>query len=60
MVIEYRSLNEVVYDTIKERIIASKFPSGFRLQEEHLVKLLGTSKTPIKIALAKFRTPDLV
>jgi DNA-binding GntR family transcriptional regulator len=60
VVIEYRGLNEVVYDAIKERIIASKFSSGFRLQEEHLVKLLGTSKTPIKIALAKLEQEGLV
>ena len=60
MVLKHRSLNEKVYETIKEKIISSEFPSGFRLQEEHLVKMLGTSKTPIKIALAKLEQEGFV
>jgi DNA-binding GntR family transcriptional regulator len=60
VVLEHRSLNEVVYDAIKEKIISSEFPSGFRLHEEPLVKMLGTSKTPIKIALAKLEQEGLV
>jgi DNA-binding GntR family transcriptional regulator len=60
VVVEHRSLNEVVYDAIKEKILSSEFPSGFRLNEEPLVKMLGTSKTPIKIALAKLEQEGLV
>jgi DNA-binding GntR family transcriptional regulator len=60
VVLEYRGLNEVVYDSIKEKILSSDFPSGHRLQEEHLVKIIGTSKTPIKIALAKLEQEGLV
>jgi len=60
MVVKYHSLNEIVYDAIKEKIITSEFSSGQRLQEEHLVKMLGASKTPIKIALAKLEQEGLV
>lgn len=60
MVVKYQGLNEIVYDTIKEKIITSEFSSGQRLQEEHLVELLGASKTPIKIALAKLEQEGLV
>ncbi len=60
MVVEYQSLNEIVYDAIKEKIINSEFSSGQRLQEEYLVKELGASKTPIKIALAKLEQEGLV
>ena len=60
MVVKYQSLNEMVYDAIKNKIITLEFSSGQRLQEEHLVEMLGTSKTPIKIALAKLEQEGLV
>ena len=60
MVVKYQSLNKIVYDAIKEKIITSEFSSGQRLQEEYLVKVLGASKTPIKIALARLEQEGLV
>ncbi len=58
--IKDQSLYEKAYDVIKSKILSSEFPAGFRLQEEFLIKLLGVSKTPIKLALAKLEQEGLV
>ena len=55
-----QSINEKTYQAIKSNILSSEFPPGSRLQEEHLVNLLGVSKTPIKLALTKLEQDGLV
>jgi len=54
------SLNAKVYETLWEMIINGDLAPGFRLQEYMLVNTLGTSKTPIKLALAKLEQDGLV
>lgn len=58
--LRHPSLNEIAYDFIKERIITGAFAPGFRLKEELLVKMLGISKTPIKLGIAKLEQEGLV
>lgn len=58
--IRHTGLNEKVYEEIKENIITSKFSKGFRLAEDILTKEIGTSKTPIKIALARLEQEGFV
>ena len=58
--IKYISLNETVYDAIKAMIVNGQLPPGSKLQEDLLVELVGTSKTPIKLALAKLEQDGLV
>ena len=60
MSIEHLSLNERVYKIIKEKIISSEFPPGFRLRTDHLVKDMGLSRTPIKMCLTKLEQEGLV
>lgn len=60
MILKRESLNEKVYEAIKGKVITSEFPPRYRLQEEQLVNMFGTSKTPIKIALAKLEKEGLV
>lgn len=57
---QHPGLNEMVFEAIRERIINGDFPPGFRLQEEVLINMIGTSKTPIKLALAKLEQIGLV
>jgi DNA-binding GntR family transcriptional regulator len=58
--VRHLGLTEKVYEEIKEKIIGSQFPEGFRLAEDILIKEIGTSKTPIKIALAKLEQEGFV
>ncbi|MEE4243072.1 MAG: GntR family transcriptional regulator [Desulfopila sp.] len=58
--LEYRSLQVAVYERIKLMILNGELPPKCKLQEELLVALVGTSKTPIKLALAKLEQEGLV
>ncbi len=54
------SLNEQVYLTIKDHIIKGVFKPGQKLVETKLVKLLNTSRTPIREALRRLEMEGLV
>lgn len=56
----YPRLNEVAYKAIREKIITGEFTPGLRLKEEFLVNMLGISKTPIKLGIAKLEQDGLV
>lgn len=58
--LEYRSLQVAVYERIKLMILNGELPPKCKLQEELLVSLVGTSKTPIKLALSKLEQEGLV
>lgn len=44
-------LSEIVYKTIKEKIIANEFMPGQTLQEQDLAEMLDVSRTPVREAL---------
>jgi DNA-binding GntR family transcriptional regulator len=54
------NLNEQVYLTIRDQIIKGYFTSGEKLVETKLVKLLNTSRTPIREALRRLEMEGLV
>lgn len=49
--IDYRSLNDLVYSQIKEKIIENKLKPGDKLDIELLSELLDVSRTPVVNAL---------
>jgi GntR family transcriptional regulator of vanillate catabolism len=51
---------EQVIDLLREHILAGKFEPGTRLREEPLAEMLGTSRTPVRLALGALEQEQLV
>lgn len=51
LVIEHKSLADIAYDAIRERILSGDFKPGDWLRQERLSQLLGVSHTPVREAL---------
>lgn len=49
----FKSLRDVVYDSIRKAILEGVFQSGERLMEKELAEQLGVSRTPIREAIRK-------
>lgn len=50
---EYRTMQEIVYNTIKERILAGHYKAGQRLVTNDLAMELGVSRMPVREALQR-------
>jgi DNA-binding GntR family transcriptional regulator len=55
-----RSVRDVVYEALKERILSEKYPPKMQLKERELSEQFGVSTTPIKEALRKLELEGLV
>lgn len=53
-------LADSVYNLLRERILSGSFPPGDKLNVDALARQLGTSHTPVKVALAKLATEGIV
>jgi len=49
-----------VYETLKGAILSGRMSPGERLGEEHLAKVLGVSRTPVREALHKLGSEGLI
>ncbi|MCE5265142.1 MAG: GntR family transcriptional regulator [Deltaproteobacteria bacterium] len=58
--IDLASLNEKIYDIIKQRIINADYPPGCKLNVGEISRALGVSHTPVKDALFRLAGEDLV
>lgn len=58
--ISIASLNELVYDLLRERILAQQFVPGQRLDLLELEQQLQVSRTPLKEALSRLELEGLV
>ena len=58
--IDVTNLSEKVYNFIKQRIINSDYPSGYKLNVHRISQALGVSHTPVKDALARLAGENLV
>ena len=50
---QYRTMQEIVYDAIKERILKGQYSPGARLITNDLAKELGVSRMPVREALQR-------
>ena len=57
---QHRPLNQVVADSIRERILAGEYEPGARLAEERLSEELGISRMPVREALRALAAEGLV
>ncbi len=60
MVATYRTLQEIVYDTIRDAILSGRYQSGQRLIAEELAKDAGVSRMPVREALHRLEAAGLV
>ncbi|MBI5032564.1 MAG: GntR family transcriptional regulator [Chloroflexi bacterium] len=60
MVTSYRTMQEIVHDTIRESILNGHYPPGHRLIADDLAKELGVSRMPIREALHRLEVAGLV
>lgn len=56
----YKPLREIVFETIREAIIAGDLQPGERLMEVQMAEELGVSRTPVREAIRKLELEGLV
>jgi DNA-binding GntR family transcriptional regulator len=57
---EFLPLRDVVFNTLRQRILTGELKPGERLMEIHLANCLGVSRTPIREAIHKLSLEGLV
>lgn len=57
---EFIPMRELIYQYLRNSIISGKIPAGTHLVEEELAKQLAASRTPVREALRKLESADLV
>lgn len=57
---EYLPLRDVVFNTLRQKILTGELKPGERLMEIHLANRLGVSRTPIREAIRKLELEGLV
>lgn len=60
MVVTYRTLQEIVYDTIRDAILSGRYRPGQRLVADALAKEAGVSRMPVREALQRLEATGLV
>jgi len=59
MVSEYKTMQEIIFDTIKQRIITGDYPPGRRLIANDLAEELNASRMPVREAQQVLWMPTL-
>lgn len=57
---DYKPLRDVIFNTIREAIIAGELKPGERLMEVQLADKMGVSRTPVREAIRKLELEGLV
>ncbi|MGI6668203.1 MAG: GntR family transcriptional regulator [Acetivibrionales bacterium] len=57
---DYKPLREIIFDTLREAIIAGELKPGERLMEVQLAEKMGVSRTPVREAIRKLELEGLV
>lgn len=57
---EFKTMNEVIYDKLKEKIISGVFEPGQRLIADELANELNVSRMPVREALSRLASTGLV
>lgn len=60
MVATYRTMQEIVADTIRDAILSGRYTPGQRLVADDLAKELGVSRMPVREALHRLEVAGLV
>jgi DNA-binding GntR family transcriptional regulator len=57
---EVRPLPDVIYDSLRERILVGQLPPGTEIRQELLARQFGTSRVPIREALSRLQAERLI
>jgi DNA-binding GntR family transcriptional regulator len=57
---EPRSVPDIVYEWLRERILVGGLPPGAEIRQEILAKQFGTSRVPIREALSRLQAEGLI
>jgi DNA-binding GntR family transcriptional regulator len=57
---DYKPLRDVIFNTIREAIIAGELKPGERLMEVQLAEKMGVSRTPVREAIRKLELEGMV
>lgn len=60
MALEYRTMQEIVYDKIRDAILSGHYSPGHRLVAEELAREMGVSRMPVREALHRLESTGLV
>lgn len=60
MALEYRTMQEIVYEKIRDAILGGQYSPGQRLVAEELARILGVSRMPVREALHRLESTGLV
>lgn len=60
MAATYKTMKEIVYDTLREAIINGRYAPGHRLVADELAKELGVSRMPVREAIHRLEAAGLV
>jgi len=60
MTIEYKNLNQLVYERLRSEIFEGKLPPGSRIKQEEITQKLGVSRTPVREALQRLEAIGLI
>lgn len=60
MSIEYKNLNQLVYERLRSEILEGKLPPGTRIKQEELTQRLGVSRTPVRESIHRLEMEGLV
>ncbi len=60
MSLEYRTMQEIVYEKIRDAILSGQYSPGQRLVAEELARELGVSRMPVREALHRLESAGLV
>lgn len=60
MSLEYRTMQEIVYEKIRDAILGGQYSPGQRLVAEELARELGVSRMPVREALHRLESAGLV
>jgi len=60
MVGAYRTMQEIVYDTIRDAILSGRYQPGQRLIADELAREVGVSRMPVREALHRLEATGLV
>lgn len=58
--LQYKSLNQLVYERLRNEILDGKLKPGSRIKQEELTQRLGVSRTPVREALQRLETEGLI
>jgi DNA-binding GntR family transcriptional regulator len=60
MVVAYRTMQEIAYDTIRDAVLSGRYPAGKRLIADEVAKELGVSRMPVREALHRLGVAGLI